>query len=562
MELKAKRHVPTDSAFSTIQENIMTSAKKEALEESVRALKKSILWKAKFDVLGACAEETLELLGDPDLVSLLTAIRAAQNVAVESMLRETRQAEFSELAAGYRSELEKARRELAENVEIIAQCEDRTKDAEKKKSESEARSHKECDDLRAQIAILETENRRYLDIVVRHAKNAGGSPLRESVSFMSSRAELSVSTGQRMDGRRTSTGHSPINVAGPGRGLNTSPNAGKNGPLFRSGSRSRGTINGNFNAISQSPSKAMSSRTVAKSATESVGPRTLSLRQLKEIISDICTQKVRFDAKCREAKQPQETMEQYMYTYLNQHYGLKSLILDWATAILNAIAQFSAEDTEVGVFGKILKNECEEWYRDVLYKIRDEFDGVIKDVLRRRLRHKNEGELQDLLLKYTSEDKPGLEPQLWNEVLGQMCEPADAAKVKERIKAMVRERSLGQFLTGNAEKKAAGKVETGLRYAEFLKLMMDFHLARHDKFISPFVMLFKSADSDTNGIINQDEFRAILLAMGDEMKVQWAEEEVLRMIGEADPSGQQQITFSQCVSLFTKVISRLSRLSV
>jgi hypothetical protein len=29
------------------------------------------------------------------------------------------------------------------------------------------------------------------------------------------------------------------------------------------------------------------------------------------------TQKVKFDKKCEENKMPRETMEQYMYTYLN-----------------------------------------------------------------------------------------------------------------------------------------------------------------------------------------------------------------------------------------------------
>jgi len=46
-------------------------------------------------------------------------------------------------------------------------------------------------------------------------------------------------------------------------------------------------------------------------------------------------QKTRFDQKCEETKQARETMEQYMYTYLNQRYGLKTLIIEWAAAIIN-----------------------------------------------------------------------------------------------------------------------------------------------------------------------------------------------------------------------------------
>lgn len=38
-----------------------------------------------------------------------------------------------------------------------------------------------------------------------------------------------------------------------------------------------------------------------------------------------------------------ETMEQYLYTFLNQKYGLKSLVLDWVTAIVNSIQAWSGK---------------------------------------------------------------------------------------------------------------------------------------------------------------------------------------------------------------------------
>jgi len=56
-------------------------------------------------------------------------------------------------------------------------------------------------------------------------------------------------------------------------------------------------------------------------------------------------------------------MEQYMYTYLNQKYGLKSLIVEWAAAILNGVKTYNREDHDVTLYGKILKNECDEDFR-------------------------------------------------------------------------------------------------------------------------------------------------------------------------------------------------------
>jgi hypothetical protein len=52
-----------------------------------------------------------------------------------------------------------------------------------------------------------------------------------------------------------------------------------------------------------------------------------------------------------------------MYTYLNQRYGLKNLIIEWAAAIIAGIKKFSKDDHEVALFGKILRNECDEEFR-------------------------------------------------------------------------------------------------------------------------------------------------------------------------------------------------------
>lgn len=73
--------------------------------------------------------------------------------------------------------------------------------------------------------------------------------------------------------------------------------------------------------------------------------------------------KKKHDEKCFENRQARETMEQYMYTYLNQRYGLKQLIIEWASSIINGIKRFSKEDADVCLFGKILRNEVDEEFR-------------------------------------------------------------------------------------------------------------------------------------------------------------------------------------------------------
>merc|ERR1712166_657554 len=68
--------------------------------------------------------------------------------------------------------------------------------------------------------------------------------------------------------------------------------------------------------------------------------RDLSLKQLKDHINAIFASKLAFDKKCKDAHLPRETMEQHMYTYLNQKYGLRSLIVEHATSIVKAMHMF------------------------------------------------------------------------------------------------------------------------------------------------------------------------------------------------------------------------------
>lgn len=81
---------------------------------------------------------------------------------------------------------------------------------------------------------------------------------------------------------------------------------------------------------------------------------------------------------------PVETMEQFMYTYLVQKYGLKTLIVEWATAIINGLRAYLNEDHEVALFAKVLKNECDEEFRYIQVHVRDTLKAVLRSVLREK----------------------------------------------------------------------------------------------------------------------------------------------------------------------------------
>ena len=104
-------------------------------------------------------------------------------------------------------------------------------------------------------------------------------------------------------------------------------------------------------------------------------------------------QKIKFDKKCEENKLPRETMEQYMYTYLNQRYGLKNLIIEWAAAIINGIKTYLKEDHDVSLFGKILKNECDEEFRFIQMHVKETLTSLLRVLIKDKNPFKSESEI-------------------------------------------------------------------------------------------------------------------------------------------------------------------------
>lgn len=94
-------------------------------------------------------------------------------------------------------------------------------------------------------------------------------------------------------------------------------------------------------------------------------PRVITASQMMDIIDDIFTQKKLHDEKCLTNKLPLETMEQYLYIYLSNKYGLKSLVIEWASSIISMIPKLSSESSEVLLFGKVMRNEIDEDFYQV-----------------------------------------------------------------------------------------------------------------------------------------------------------------------------------------------------
>lgn len=126
-----------------------------------------------------------------------------------------------------------------------------------------------------------------------------------------------------------------------------------------------------------SPDKFKAYYNITKIVSPKKNIKILTKKNMHDLIESIYESKTSYDKKCLEIRMPRETMEQHMYTFLNQKFGLKNLIIEWATSIINGIKMYSSEDSDICLFGKILRNEVEEDYRHIFKKLKNSISDLL-----------------------------------------------------------------------------------------------------------------------------------------------------------------------------------------
>ena len=119
-----------------------------------------------------------------------------------------------------------------------------------------------------------------------------------------------------------------------------------------------------------------------------------------------------------------------MYTYLNQRYGLKNLIIEWAAAIIAGIKKYSKDDHEVALFGKILRNECDEEFRFIQQTVKETVFALLKSVIRERYPTKSEDTIQRLHEQTVGDQ---VERWQWLKIIEKMYDEEDFRQLEAQI---------------------------------------------------------------------------------------------------------------------------------
>lgn len=271
--------------------------------------------------------------------------------------------------------------------------------------------------------------------------------------------------------------------------------------------------------------------------------KSLTLKQLKETVEEIYESKLKFDEKNFQGKLARETMNQYLFTYLNQKYGLKSLTIEAASNIVSGIQEYSSRDNDIAVFGKILRNEVDEEFRFVQTELKSTINDLLKMHIKTKMPYKSAAEVNDILSRKLNGDIAYEEVE---DLVRYLYNKPDANEILTKLESAFLERQRKEIgpprRRGNNESMTTtrGKID----YFTFLQHVLNFQLKNHEKLLRPLVNAFKLKDKDSDGIVDEEEFISII-----ELLCEDAAELIPSLLDIVDPYETKAITFTQMVRL-------------
>ena len=346
-------------------------------------------------------------------------------------------------------------------------------------------------------------------------------------------------------------------------------------------------------------------------------PQLITLKTLKDFINELYLSKSQYDLKCTQFKLPKETLEEHMYTFLNQKYGIKNLIIEWAKNVITGIKNYSKKDSIVLLFGKIMRNEQEENARFIIQKVLENIEGLLLYYIKRQNPLKL---IKEINIIFEKKKKSELIEEEWKGIIYSIYEKKEAEEIEKKIVDFINKENekkrvemFKKYKMARMNKKYKNKYsnnyinnnnsyylntinsfnnisninnnnssymnmntisninsnnklsrlekynmlliseDKNILYTDFIKIVLDNHIRFRDKQLKRFVELFKSVDKNKDGSINEDEFTELVQKMNI-FKEEEVENKILQFLEKIDPYDNQKITFSECVNFFSNEI--------
>ena len=153
-------------------------------------------------------------------------------------------------------------------------------------------------------------------------------------------------------------------------------------------------------------------------------------------------------------------------------------------------------------------------------------------------------QIRDVIEKYNQQGGKLLEPVAsdYKRKLTRIEQPASAGgDIRKKLTRV----ELNQK-TSDANNKT-GK----LLYSDFCRIVLDFQLKEHERFLCHFNDCFKQFDTNLDGVITEDNFKDLLQSMNVFVSEDPGQE-IEYLLHQVDPFNNKQMTYSQVVYLLSQ----------
>ena len=242
----------------------------------------------------------------------------------------------------------------------------------------------------------------------------------------------------------------------------------------------------------------------------------LTLEQMLSLINDIYKQKLIYNKKCIESEKPLETLYNFIIIYLNQKFGLKEITINYFSSLIKGIKDYSKFNSEILLFGLLLRNEIEENSINILNQIKNILNETLKFFVIEKNQNKNLDEINEIINNYK---KGFLNEEIWLKIIE--CFFIKDKKSLEYFKQKVYnfiEKIIEKGLKNNKknpdfemdrdEKNLFYDIKKykKISYNDLFNLLLNYHIRTREKYLTNFKKIFNENDKNKDGILNKNEF--------------------------------------------------------
>ena len=289
-----------------------------------------------------------------------------------------------------------------------------------------------------------------------------------------------------------------------------------------------------------------------------INKKVISFSQLKELIEELYEAKRNFDIKCKKNGMTRESMEQFMFSFFKNKFGLNAIVVEWVYALVEAVKEYHTRDNDVALFALILRNEVDEEFAEIQKQIKLTINDILMNLIETQNPNKGKHEINSIFAKKA---KGRISEQMAMEIVNTMYtdEHPNKEEILEKLLRKIKQDeekiekgnlSVSKSLANLRNKRlnqGKGKIRS-VQYSALVKIILDMQLKTHYGFLRNLSKQFKMLDSQNYGYISLEQFQELVKAFVPSLA---DEKGISEMIESRESYDANTMTFSDVVILFS-----------